>query len=72
MFGLPNNIGEWLQEMRELHQRQTEATERLATAAERMADALEGQGGNGKTGVVGGERATVEIMAEAIGRRRRR
>ena len=43
MFGLPSNIGEWLQAMRELHKRQAEASERLATAAERMADALEGR-----------------------------
>jgi hypothetical protein len=71
VFGLPNTIGEWLQAMRELHRRQAEATERLATAAERMADALEGRSGNGKAGAVGGERAAVEVVAEAIGKRRR-
>jgi hypothetical protein len=71
VFGLPNNIGEWLQAMRELHRRQTEATERLAAAAERMADALEGRTGNGKLGAVEGKRAAVEVVAEAIGKRRR-
>jgi hypothetical protein len=71
VFGLPNNIGEWLQAMRELHRRQTEATERLAIAAERMANALEGRTGYGKAGEAGDERAAVELVAQANGKRRR-
>ena len=71
MFGLPSNTGRWLQAMRELHRRQAEATERLAAAAERMADALEGRSRNGKAGGVAGERAAVEVVAQAIGKRSR-
>ena len=71
MFGLPSNIGEWLQAMRELHRRQTEATERLAVAAERMADVLEGRTENGKGEVPAGERAASKVVAEAAGKRRR-
>ena len=70
MFGLPSNIGEWLQAMRELHQRQTEATERLAAAAERIADNLEGRTENGKAEALMGERAAFRVVGEAAGTRR--
>ncbi len=72
MFGLPNNIGEWLGAMRELHRRQAEATERLAAAAERVADALEGPTENGKAKAPVGEGAALEVLAQATGKRRRR
>jgi hypothetical protein len=72
VFGLPSNIGEWLQAMRELHRRQAEATERLAAAAERMADALEGPTENGKAEAPVGEGAAFEVLAEAAGKRRHR
>jgi hypothetical protein len=72
VFGLPSNIGEWLQAMRELHRRQAEATERLAAAAERMADALEGPTENGKAEAPMGEGAAFEVLAEAAGKRRHR
>lgn len=71
MFGLPSNIGEWLQAMRELHRRQTEATERLSLAAEGMAGVLEGRTENGKGEVPTGEKAALKVVAEAAGKRRR-
>jgi uncharacterized membrane protein YqiK len=71
VFGLPSNIGEWLQAMRELHRRQTEATERLAAAAERIAGALEGRRENGKAEALAGERDAFRIVAEAYGKHRR-
>ena len=73
MFGLPSNIGEWLQAMRALHRRQAEATERLATATtERMADALEAPTENGKAEALVGEGAVFEALPEATGKRCRR
>ena len=65
MFGLPSNIGEWLQSMRALHRRQAEATERLAAAAERMADALEGGTENGKAEALVGEGAAFEDLGRS-------
>ena len=70
MFGLPSNIGEWLQAMRELHHRQTEATERLAAATERIADALEGRTENGKVEVLAEERVALGVVSEATEKRR--
>lgn len=70
MFGLPSNIGEWLQAMRELHQRQTEATERLAAAAERIAGTLEGRSANGKAEASEEERDAFRVIADAYGKRR--
>jgi len=69
MFGLPSNIGEWLQAMRELHHRQTEATERLADATERIADVLDGRTEKGKAETLIGERAALRVVAEAAGKR---
>ncbi len=72
MFGLPSNIGEWLQAMRELHRRQTEATERLAAATERIADVLEGSAKNGKAEALAEEKVTLRVVDEATGKRHRR
>jgi hypothetical protein len=72
VFGLPSNIGEWLQAMRELHHRQTEATERLADATERIADVLEGRIENGEAEAPMGERAALRVVAEAAGKVRGR
>jgi hypothetical protein len=72
VFGLPSNIGEWLQAMRELHRRQTEATERLADATERIADVLDGRNTeNEEAEALMGKRAAFKVVAEAAGKRRR-